>query len=54
MSNAIGSGIGHIIKLLLIAALKCIALALAVIFRISGMLLTKTSELFEKMGHGNH
>ena len=54
MSNSIGTSIGHIAKLLLIAALKFIALALAFTFRITGLLLTKMSELFEKMAHGNH
>lgn len=55
MSNEKENGIAHMIKTLLATALKFIAIVIAVILKIGGLILTKCSEIFEKLsGHGSH
>jgi hypothetical protein len=55
MSNNKGGGIGHIIKALVVTTLKLICLVVGVILKIAGLILTKASEILEKLsGYGNH
>jgi hypothetical protein len=50
-----GSGIGQIIKALVVAFFKLFAIVLAFICKLAGLILTKISEILEKpSGHGNH
>ena len=54
--SKIGNGLGQIVKALIVASLKLVAIALAFVCKIAGMILTKISEILEKIsGYGtNH
>ena len=53
MSNTKGNGIGPLIKYLVITLLKLVAIVLAAGFKILALVLSKISELLEKIsGHG--
>lgn len=55
MSHFKNSGIGPIVKSLLVTALKLVAIAMAFTCKILGLVLTKIGELFENLsGHGSH
>jgi hypothetical protein len=50
-----GNGIGQIVKALVVTFFKLLALVLSFVCKITGLILTKISELLEKLsGHGNH
>jgi len=55
MSHSKGTGIGTIVKSLLITFFKLLAIVIAFTCKIVGLLITKLGEIFEKLsGHGNH
>ncbi|MCW3120852.1 MAG: hypothetical protein JWQ38_344 [Flavipsychrobacter sp.] len=55
MSHSKNTGIGTIVKSLLITTFKLIAIVIAFTCKILGLVLTKTAELFEKLSsNGSH
>jgi hypothetical protein len=55
MSNSKATGIGPIVKSLVVTFFKLLAIVISFTCKVASLLIAKIGEIFEKLsGHGNH